>query len=257
MNENIFTRTLNKIEGVIRFGSLKAGEIGIQVGFDLSSKNLTTDVMRMSSRTSDSGLVVAIDPDPTNHTKMQEIIDRKNLNVKLIRKATYSKSTNSKLILGTRASYNKLDVIPSEDSPSYTNETIEVEMCTLDSIVEELNLDYARIRHICITNNGAEYETLLGMSTIFEKCPNLNLTIASGRPLKIGELNGRRDHEVISEFLQERGFATKLIRLNRSFWNGFVIHIFVKRKWVFSEERFGFIIAARGDRKLSLLQKLQ
>ncbi|SNT24273.1 methyltransferase, FkbM family [Ekhidna lutea] len=256
MNENILTRSLNKIEGILRFPNLKSGEIGIQVGFDLSQKNLTSDLFRMSSRVSPTGMVIAIDPDPANHERLKEVMERKKLNFTLIQKATYSKKTSNKLILGTRSSYNKLDIVQSDSSPSYTNDSIEVEMDTLDNMVEALNIDYSLIKHICITNNGAEYETLLGMETIFEKCENLNLTIASGRTSKMGEINGRRDHIVISEFLANKGFTSKLIRLNKSFWSGFVIHLIAKRKWVFNKKRFGFIIAARGDRKLKFYQSL-
>lgn len=256
MKENFFTRVLNKVEAILKFPNLKSGEIGIQVGFDLSSKNLSTDVLKMHYRTTNKGEVIAIDPDPYNHSRLKKIIDQKKLNIRLIQKATYSQKTSNKLIMGTRASYNKVEIIQSDHSPNYTSERIEIEMDTLDNIVEELNLDYSKIKHICITNNGAEYDTLLGMNTIFEKCHNLNLTIASGRPNKMGEINGRRDHQVINDFLAQKGFTSKLIRLNKSFWRGVVIYLIVKRKWVFNKTRFGFIIASKGDRKLKFYQSL-
>lgn len=255
MSENILVRVLNKIEAVLKFPNLRKGEIGIQVGFDLSSKYASTDVVKMHYRTTRSGLVVAIDPDPANHLELQKIIERQKLSVCRVQKATYSETTNSKLVLGTRASYNTLEIVET-DLSNYTSETIEVEMDTLDNIISELNLDYSKIRHVCITNNGAEYSTLLGMTSIFEKCKNLSLTIASGRPHRMGDIDGRPDYELILEFLAQHGFKGKLIRLNKSFWRGVIIHLLIKRKWVFNKTRFGFIIASRGNRKLKWYQSL-
>ena len=50
MKESLIVRILNKIDAVLKFPNLRKGEIGIQVGFDLSSKNLTTDVIKMHLR---------------------------------------------------------------------------------------------------------------------------------------------------------------------------------------------------------------
>ena len=254
MKNNLFVKTINKIESILKFPNLKSGETGIQVGFDLSSRNLSTDVIRMHYRTTRAGKVIAIDPDPQNHAKLQLVIDADHLNVSTVMKATYSRKVDGKLMLGANASHNKLDIIESADSPVYTDQKIEVEMDTLDNIIKDLNIDYSKIRHICITNNGAEYETLLGMDTIFEKCDNLCLTIASGRPGKIGEVNGRRDHEVIIDLLTKKGFSAKLVRLNKSFWQGFVVFLILKRRWIFNKPRFGYIVAARGERKLKSYQ---
>ena len=256
MRENFLTRTIVKIEAQLKFPNLKKNEIGIQVGFDLSSKNLTSDVLKMHSRVGKGGLVLAIDPDPLNHSRLQQVIERNKLSVKRVQKATYSEKTQNKLVLGTRAAYNKLEFIQSDESPAFTDEVIEVDMDTLDAIVADSGIDYSKIRHICITNNGAEYNTLLGMTDILNKCPNLNLTIASGRPDSMGDIDGRRDVEVIREFLEKNGFKTNFIRLNKSFWRGVVIYLILKRRWVFNKEAFGFIMASRGDRPLKAYQRL-
>ncbi len=256
MRYGLFTRIFNKIDSRLKFPNLREGEIGVQVGFDLSSANLTTDVLRMAHRVGPSGLVVAIDPDPANHASMQKVIDHLNLNVILVQKGTHARRTSEKLILGTRASFNIIASHQAEVAKSHTDETIEVELEPLDDILAALGdkIDYARIKHISITNNGVEYDTLLGMEHILEKCPNLNLTLASGRPNKLGIINGRPDHVVITEFLEERGFTCRLLRLNKSFWAGFVIGLLKKRQWLFSKKRFGFLMASRGDRKLKWYQ---
>lgn len=254
MKEGILVKTINWTDALLKFPNLRKGEIGIQVGFDLSSKNLTTDVMKMTCRTKKTGQVIAIDPDPFNHESIRPIIERKGLNVKLVQKATYSKQTTDKLIIGTRASHNKINRVEDDNSPAYTERNIEVNLDTLDNIVEELRLDYSKIRHINITNNGAEFETLLGMENILKKCNNINLTIASGRQNKMGEINNKRDYEVIMAFLNERGFKCKMLRINQSFWWGVVNNLLFKRRWIFNKTRFGIIMASRGDRKIKFYQ---
>lgn len=254
MKESLIVKILNKIDAVLKFPNLRKGEIGIQVGFDLSSKNLTTDVIKMHLRVKNVGLVIAIDPDPYNQRMLKPIIEERKLSVKLVQKATFSKRTTDKLTLGTRASYNKMDFIQTDNSSNYTDKKIEVELDTLDNIVRELKLDYSKIAHINITNNGAEFETLLGMKEIFENCKNLNLTIVSGRPDKMGEIKGKKDYNLIMEFLADYGFKCKLLRMNESFWWGVVIQLIIKKKWVFGQKRYGVIMASKGNRNLKFYQ---
>ncbi|NQT78548.1 MAG: FkbM family methyltransferase [Bacteroidetes bacterium] len=254
MKESLSVRIFNKIDGALKFPNLRKGEVGIQVGFDLSSKKLITDVLKMHYRVKNSGMVIAIDPDPYNHRMLESVIEERKLNIQLVQKATFSDQTTGKLTLGTRASYNKIDSIQTNSSPIYTDEKIEVELDTLDNIVRDLKLDYSKIAHISITNNGAEYETIKGMEEIINHCNNLNLTIASGRTTKMGEKNGKRDYELILEFLSERGFKCKFFRINESFWWGVVNYLIIKRKWIFGKKRYGVIMASKGNRNLKFYQ---
>ncbi len=255
MKEKFLIKILNKTDALLKFPNLRKGEIGIQVGFDLSSKNLTTDVIKMHKRTKRKGVVIAIDPDPSNHIKLKEIIKNESLSIICVQKGTFSRKTNEKLVLGVRASHNIMSSIGSDKNPIYTNDKIEVELDTLDNIIAELKIDdYSKIRHINITNNGAEFQTLLGMENILNKCENLNLTIASGRPNKIGEIDGKRDYEVIMQFLEEKGFNCKLLRMNKSFWWGVVINLFLKQRWIFNKTRFGVVMASRGNRRIKFYQ---
>jgi len=254
MKDNIFIQLFNRLDAKVKFPNLKRGEVGIQVGFDMSSRNLTTDALKMHYRVSKKGKVIAVDPDPRNHALVKKVIERKALNnFTLIQKGTYSQSKTSTLYMSQRQSHNRVKSILA-DAPEKTINSVDVELETLDNMVKGLNVDYAKIRHINITNNGAEYHTLLGMETIFDKCENLNLTITSGRPGKLGEINGEKDYRVIMDFLQERGFACKFIRMNTSFWWGVVVHLIIKREWIFNKQRFGCILAARGNRKLRFFQ---
>lgn len=254
MKEGTFVKLFNKTDARLKFPNLRKGETGIQVGFDLSSKSLTTDVLKMFYRTGTEGLIVAIDPDPYNHKVLKSVVEERDLNVILVQKGTFSSKTNEKLELGHNSSHNKIASLPMETTHVHSGKKIEVELDTLDNIVRDLGLDYSKIRHISITNNGAEYDTLLGMTEIFEKCPNLNLTIASGRPGPNGELNGQRDFTVIMKFLEAKGFRCKLMRINNSLWWGGVNFLIIKRKWVFSQKRFGVVMASRGNRPIRFYQ---
>ena len=254
MQEGSIVKLINWTDSMIKFPNLKKGEIGIQVGFDLSSKNLTTDVIKMNYRTTNIGQVIAIDPDPFNHERLQPVIEQRGLNIKLIQKATYSHQTTDKLSMGHRSSHNKINSVQSENSSVLTDKVIEVELDTLDHIVEELGLDYDKIRHISITNNGAEYETLLGMENILEKCEHINLTIASGRPDKMGEVNNKRDYEMVTELLTKKGFTCKLLRINQSFWWGVIHNLLFKGRWLFNKKTFGVVMASRGERKIKFYQ---
>ncbi len=254
MKEGTFVKFFNKTDAKLKFPNLRQGETGIQVGFDLSSKSLTTDVLKMFYRTANEGLIVAVDPDPYNHEVLKPVIEARGLNVVLVQKGTYSEKAIANLELGHNSSHNKIESLKMETTHVHSGKKIEVELDTLDNIVKGLGLDYAKIRHISITNNGAEYDTLLGMSDILDKCVNLNLTIASGRPGINGEMNGQRDFEVIMRFLREKGFKCKLKRINNSLWWGGVNFLLIKRKWVFSKKRFGVVMASRGDRPIRFYQ---
>ena len=252
--ESAFARIFNKIDGFVKFPNLHKGDIGVQVGFDLSSKNLVTDVLKMHYRTGNQGLVIGIDPDPVNHQRLKPVIEGRKLNVKLIQTATHSEKKNGKLVLGKKASHNILDEFNNDNSAVLSDDIVEVPMNTLDNIISETGVDYSRIAHINITNNGAEYDTLKGMNEIFEKCPDLNLTVIAGRPGKIGEIDGRPDDQVITEFLKGKGFKCRFRRINESFWWGFVISLLLKRKWVFGKQDYGIVMASRGARKLKWYQ---
>lgn len=208
----------------------------------------------MYTRTGQEGLIIAIDPDPLNHEKLKGLITSRNLSIKTVQKGTYSHQTIEKLILGTRSSYNKLESIKGDPSPSYTDQYLEVDLDTLDNIIAELNIDYSKIRHINISNNGAEYHTLLGMEEIFRKCHNLNLTVISGRPFQLGQINDRRDYDVVIDHLTNLGFTCKYINMKNSIWWGFVNKLLIKRTWIYNKPVFGIIMAYRGDRKLKFYQ---
>lgn len=97
MKEGRLVKIFNITDARLKFPNLRKGETGIQVGFDLSSRSLTTDVLKMFYRTTNEGLIVAVDPDPYNHEVLKPVIEKRGLNVLLVQKGTYSKKTTDKL----------------------------------------------------------------------------------------------------------------------------------------------------------------
>jgi hypothetical protein len=130
--------------------------------------------------------------------------------------------------------YNEVPVSDIEcTDQSFIGTTIPTKLDTIDHILSELAAPTERVRNVGLTINGAEYETLKGMTDLLKSSCNLSLTGVAGREQEergggyIGYVDGRPDHKVIGEFLQKFGFRTRLQRFHRG--------------------RFGFLVAAKGS----------
>ena len=117
-----------------------------------------------------------------------------------------------------------------------------------------MNIDFQKISHINLTINGAEYETLLGMNNILSEIKNLSLTIIAGRYDESGAINGKQDFEMILPLLHSYGFSTKFKRIHQLFWWGFVVKLFLNRKWIYNQRNFGVIMACKGNHQLKWYQ---
>jgi FkbM family methyltransferase len=255
MTHNFLVKIHNFIDERLKFPNLKKGEVGIQIGFDLSSPNLTSDVWLMCNRVGKQGKVIGIDPDPANHEKIREIMNKYDAPVELALKATYSKTGKTKMVMAKRASWNKLDVIESEHSPNFTQELIDVNLDTVDNIIRDLNVNINSISHVNITNNGAEYDTLVGMKEILSKAKNISLTVIAGREGKMGVIDGKRDVDIISDFLKRYGFKFKYVKISQLFWWGFVHNLLLKRRCVYGKRNhYGVIMAHKGSKKTRVYQ---
>ena len=241
------------IDGKLKFPYLKNDKIGIQLGFDMNYPS-TSDLFSMEKRINNKGLIIGIDPDPINHGIAQPIINTNKLPIQLIQKGTYSKKDSLQLIYGNERSWNQLETIPMDDSVGFTSKKIEVEVNTLDNIIEELKVNTSKIAHINLTINGAEYDTLLGMKNTLTSCKNLSLTIIAGRPELSGVINGKDDYKVIIEYLNQFGFQSKFKRINQLFWWGFVTKLLFNREWIYSKKNFGIIMAGKGSQPLKWYQ---
>ncbi|MBL4668992.1 MAG: FkbM family methyltransferase [Flavobacteriales bacterium] len=246
--KDIFWSSFTTLDGKLKFPHLKKDEIGIQLGFDMVYP-ITSDLFTMHKRVAQKGQVIGIDPDPFNHKIASKIIHKEQLNIQLIQKGTYSKKDSVQFLLGKKSSWNQLKIVPKDTGVDFTDKEITVEINTLDSILEKSDIDIQKIGHINLTINGAEYDTLLGMKNILTNCKNLSLTIIAGRYDESGTIDGQKDFELILPLLHSFGFTTKFKRINELFWWGFIVKTIVNRKWIYSQNNFGVIMAGKGNKK--------
>ncbi len=235
------------MDGSLKFPQLKKGEIGIQVGYDMSSA-ITSDLFTMNRNVGSTGKVIGIDPDPFNHEVASKIITKKLLNIDLIQKGTYSKKENAQFLFGKKSSWNQLGIVPIDSTVVFSGEEISVELDTLDNIIKTQNIDLQKIGHINLTINGSEYDTLLGMDNVLSQAKNLSLTIIAGRHDQSGTIQGKKDYEVILPLLQSYGFKTNFKRINELFWWGFIVKTVINRKWIYNQPNFGVIMAGKGTK---------
>jgi FkbM family methyltransferase len=251
--KNIFWKGFSSIDTQLKFPNLTKGEVGIQLGFDMTSP-ITSDLFSMHKKVAPNGVVIGIDPDPFNHQIAQSIIKKNKYNIQLIQKGTYSNKSNTKFLIGEKSSWNQLKDVPKDSTVSFTEQEINVEIDKLDTIIDELNLDIQKISHINLTINGAEYDTLLGMEKMLSEIENLSLTIIAGRYDESGTINDKPDYEMILPLLHSYGFTTKFKRIHQLFWWGFVVKMLLNRKWVFNQPNFGVIMACKGKHRTKWYQ---
>jgi FkbM family methyltransferase len=254
MRTNSIIKFYNRFETSLKYPYLEKGSIGIQVGFDLSSKNLTSDLFNMSERVGATGLVIGIDPDENNHTRAREVIESHGIkNIQLVKMGTYKEKTTLHFHLANRSSNNYLTVYEPEDRHYKTGNVLDVEVDTFDSIIAPLNIDVSRVRHVNITNNGAEYHTLMGMTNFLTSAKNISIALTCGRIGVMGIVDDRPDQDLIMERFQKLGFESKFYRIKDLFWWGFYKKLLIKRKWMYGgEPHFGVVLAHKGNQPLKL-----
>ena len=246
--KNIFWNAFTSIDSKLKFPNLRHGEIGIQLGFDMSYP-LTSDLFSMYKRVTPKGKVIGIDPDPFNHLVAKKVVTEKGFNIQLIQQGTYSKKDKVQFLIGEKSSWNQLNIIPKDTGVDFSGEEIAVEIDTLDNILNREKINLQQIGHINLTINGAEYDTLLGMETILKEVKHLSLTIIAGRYDESGTIKDKRDYEMILPLLHSYGYTTKFKRINELFWWGFVVKCLLNRKWIYNQPNFGIIMAGKGDKK--------
>ena len=252
--KQIFFHLFSIIDRYLKFPALKRGEIGIQVGFDMSSP-ITSDLFEMSGRVGKRGLVYGIDPDACNHQLAEKIISvRKYKNIRLINVATYSEKTRAKFLFGKKSSWSQLGNIPIDETAAFSGEEREVQLDTLDNIIMHNHIDIDRIGHVNLTNNGAEYHTLQGFRNGLEQAENLSLTIVAGRYDASGTIEGNPDYEMIISYLHTLGFKTKFRRIHQLFWWGFCVKLLINRTYIYNKKNYGIIFASKGRKRIPFYQ---
>jgi Methyltransferase FkbM domain len=240
----------NYIDRKLKFPALKKGETGIQIGFDMAHP-LTGDLFKMYHC---CGHVIGIDPDTENIKAANVIIHARNLNIQLVEKAVYFEKTTTELLLGEKASWNQINAVPVDDTVSFSGKKQLVETDTLDNILDGFQVDFKKIGHINITNNGAEYATLLGMKRLLANTHDIALTVVAGRQDPSGMIDDVPDYKRIIEFLKQEGFRVRFRRINQLFWWGFVTKLLFNKKWIYNQINYGVVMAARGRKKIPRYQ---
>lgn len=240
------------LDSRLKFPALKPKEIGIQIGFDMVAPT-TCDVFSMYRRVKPNGMVLAIDPDPYNIEEARKVAKSKKQLIQFVQCAVFSQPGTTQLLLGQKPSWNRVNNIPVADVP-LSERTLEVRMDTLDNIVRKQSIDINKIGHISLTINGSEYYALLGMKEILAQCKDLALTVVTGHHTVTGDINGRRDVEVICELLEEYGFRIKFRRIHQLFWWGFIVKTLLNRKWIYGKKNYGILMAVKGNKKIPWYQ---
>jgi len=174
-----------------QFSSPEEGDIVIDVGAHAGMFTI-----KAAKLVGDSGLVVAIEPEPRNLALLQRNIESHGLtNVKVVSKAIYNKKTTARLYLQDLSVHHSL----SYRSRNY----IEVEADSLDNIVSKLELD--RVDFVKIDVEGAELEILKGAEKVLAS-PGIKLSIASYHVLP----DGQPQLPGIVSYLESRQFRTQL-----------------------------------------------
>lgn len=250
--KNFIWQRFIEIDSVLKFPFLKEGEIGIQVGFDMINP-FTSDIFLMHRRVCPSGQVIAIDPDPYNIEEARKIVEQKGLNICFVQCAVYADSGTTRLLMGEKPSWNRLYNLPKATVP-ISDRVLDVEMKTLDEIVKHESIDLDKIGHISLTINGSEYYALLGMKEILTHAKNMAITVVTGHQTATGNINGRRDVDLISALLKDYGFQIKFKRIHQLFWWGFIVKTLLNRKWIYGRKNYGILMAVKGNKKIPWYQ---
>lgn len=251
--KKLFWKIFIAIDQRLKFPALQPGDIGIQLGYDMSAP-VTSDLFLMANRVGKNGMVYGIDPDPNNKIIAAEIIAKKNLPIALIDKAVFSEAGTMTLLLGQKASWNQLRNIPVDSSVRYNGVELQVEMDTLDHIVEENNIPIQQIGHINVTINGAEYSALKGMHHILSTAENIALTVTTGRYDESRFINGEPDFKVTKQLLLSYGFKVRFRRIHKLIWWGFFVNTLIKRRWIYGKNNYGVIMAVKGNKRMPWYQ---
>lgn len=250
----LFFRLFTLVDRYLKFPALRKGEVGIQIGFDMYY-HVTSDLFEMSGKVGKSGLVLGIDPDDWNHLEAKRIIENRNYkNIRLKKLATFSEKTMAPFKFGLRSSWSQLGNISIDETAYFKEREKEVELDTLDHILQLEQIDIDDIGHVNITNNGAEYHTLLGFEKGLQDAKDLALTIVSGRQDASGTIDGSPDHELITSYLQSLGYETKFRRIHQLFWWGFCVKLLINRKWIYNKANHGVVFARKGKKRIPFYQ---
>lgn len=188
---NIVTEKMNVYENYVK---VEKGDIVMDVGAHIGFFTI-----KAAREVGDKGIVIAIEPEPSNFESLRKIVVGCGLNnVIFVNKAVGSRKGKAKLYIRKENS--------TKHSLIYvTNKAIEVEVDTLDNIKSELKLP--KVDFVKIDVEGVELDVLKGAKNILKE-EGVKLSIASYHklhPLKLP--TAKSEFPLILQFLKKKGMA--------------------------------------------------
>ncbi len=150
-----------------------------------------------AEKVGENGKVIAIEPEPCNYRQLLKNIKLNNFKNVIIRNIALSDHK------GTEQLY--IHFLAGKHSLFIKNGTIssiEVQVTTLDQLIEELGLN--QIDVIKIDTEGAEMSILKGAERTLKANPNIKIIVAS--------YHYPSERKEITLFLKERGFKPKIFQ---------------------------------------------
>lgn len=182
------------INDVYQKDTIKEGMNIIDIGAHIGGHT-----MYFAEKVGDTGEVIAIEPEPKNY---QELLGNIHLN-------NFKNIIPLQVALSDHNSIEKLYISPSSTGHSLLSELaknsktspfIEVQIKTLDRLIEELHLK--KIDIIKIDAEGAEMPILKGAEKTLKNNPHVKILVASYHYLS--------EIQEVQDFLQNMGFKTKV-----------------------------------------------
>lgn len=199
---------------------LRPGDVVIQGGVNFQGSHISSAV-RFGELLAPGGAVIAIEPIQDSLVTLEKWKQERAIDCTYfpVTAALHSKRQKGIFVLGRKNGWNRLESVPGSDNwaedATGSRGEIEVEIRTIDDILDELTIAPSRVRYVNLTINGAEFETLKGMRRLLERADDLVVTVATGRSLAdadkdgVAWIDGRRDLDVIADYLQSFGMRTQ------------------------------------------------
>ena len=170
-----------------RYLTLKKGDVFLDIGAHIGK--YTVIGAKMVGR---QGLVISVEPHPTNYKVLRENINLNNLNnVIALNVAAWNREGHLKFFIAKESGSHSLKI-------NHGLGAINVRARPLDTLLEELGVK--RVNYIKIDVEGAEAEVLEG----------LTLTLQKWKPTVIVEV-WRHEEEKIKKFAEKRKYIVKPI----------------------------------------------
>jgi FkbM family methyltransferase len=182
------------------------GDTALQVG---TPNTWTVD--RLSRIVGRTGTVVIVEAEPGNAERLTRYARGRGMgNVHVVPKAAWNEKGVHRLLVAPRSGDHRLEmpaIVHDNDllAPEYYEGTQEIEVDTVDGILDDLGISEVRFAEVAV--NGAEPEVLEGMERTLGRTHRLMVKAhardkETGRPINIR----------VARFLGERGFQTRITK---------------------------------------------